>query len=275
MAALWLAGCGAELGEPPVEGPGPGPGGGGGGGDPTVRASCEHVDVVIAIDNSGSMAKEQQALRDVAFPAFASALRDVAAVADFRVGVLDACNRPASFHTRGMTADCRFAGGRVWMEGSSPTLLSELSCVANIDSRDAQCSGDDDDEQPVTTATTALEPAWAGPGKPNAGFLRDDAMLVVIAITDEDEQPIPNASAQSVYSRLVALKGNASEVVFLGAGGASDCEGPYGPASDADTLQEVTDLFRAKQRGVFADLCQGRLEQGMRDAVATLAAACD
>jgi hypothetical protein len=274
VSALFLAGCGVQLGDAPVPGGGDGKGDGPAG-DTSVRASCEHVDVVIAVDNSGSMAKEQQALRDVAFPAFASALRDVAAVADFRVGVVDACARPASFHTRGMTSDCRFAGGRVWMDGSSPTLLSELSCVANIDSRDAQCSGDDDDEQPVTAATTALEAAWAGPGKPNAGFLRDDAMLVVVAITDEDEQPVPSASAQGVYDRLVALKGDAAELVFLGAGGATDCEGPYGPADDADTLQQITQLFRAKQRGVYSDLCAGQLEQGMRDAVATLAAACD
>jgi hypothetical protein len=275
VTALLLAGCGVQLGDAPMSGGGGGKGDGPGGGDPTVRASCEHVDVVIAVDNSGSMAKEQQALRDVAFPAFASALRDVAAVADFRVGVLDACSRPASFHTRGRTTDCRFAGGRVWMDASSPALESEFSCVANIDSRDAECSGDDDDEQPVTAATAALEAEWAAPGKPNAGFLRDDAMLVVVAITDEDEQPVPDASAQRVYDRLVALKGDASEIVFLGAGGASDCEGPYGPADDADTLQEVAQLFRAKQRGAFSDLCQGGLEQGMRDAVATLAAACE
>ena len=264
LAALCLLGCGAQLGEAPNQA----------GGGAVTTASCGQLDVVFAIDNSGSMAKEQQALRDVAFPAFAEALVEDVGAEDFRVGVLDACNRPAAFHTRGITSECNFAGGHAWMESSSPALMNEFSCVANIDSRDDECNGNDDDEQPVATAAAALEPMWAAAGKPNAGFLRDDALLVVVAVTDEDEQPVPAASAQDLHDRLVALKGNAGNVVFLGAGGASDCEGPYGAADDADTLQEIANRFSSQQRGVFWDLCNGSLEQGMQQLAQTIERAC-
>lgn len=262
LAALWLAGCGAQLGDAPS-------------GAAITTASCDRVDVVVAVDNSGSMAKEQQALRDVAFPSFAKALTDDVGVADFRVGVLDACNRPAAFHTRGITSECNFGGGHVWMESTSPALTTEFACVANVDSRDAECSGNDDDEQPVASAISALEPAWDGAGKPNAGFLRSDALLVVVAITDEDERPVPSASAQDLYNRLTALKGGVGNTFLLGAGGGSDCDGPYGSADDADKLQDVAELFGDKQRGVFSDLCDGALDQGMEQLVTTIERACE
>jgi hypothetical protein len=263
LATLALAGCGVTLGDAPV-------------GRDGTAASCKHVDVVLAVDNAGSSTqKEQMELRQTAFPAFASALLDMAGgIDDFRVGLVDGCTEPASFHTRGITRECNFAGGHVWMESSSPSLANEIDCVANIDSRDAQCSGGDN-EQPVTAAAMALEPAWAGPGKPNAGFSRSDALLVVVALTAEDEQPVPNASAEDVYDRLVATKGDVNKMVFVGIGGESNCDNSYGGADDADKLQDVTRMFRDDDRGVFVDLCEDDLAQGLAATVDTIESACE
>ena len=174
LATVLLAGCGAELGEPPSQG-----GGGSGGLD---RGSC-NVDVVLGIDNSGSTDKEQDALRG-ALPDFADELRDLG---DFRVALVDGCATPARFHTRGQSGACNFAGGHPWIESSSSHVHDELRCVAEIDSSGEQCTGNNDDEEPLTTATTALEAAWAGASQPNAGFLRADGLLVVIALTDSGD----------------------------------------------------------------------------------------
>lgn len=273
MRALWslvlLVGCGSG------EIDGAGDDGTGGNGDPGETAACKRIDVVIAVDNSGSMKEEKDALRDIAFPGFASALINVAGgLDDFRVGVLDACNRPATFHTSGMSGACNFQSGKPWMESSSSQLVAEFKCVGDIQAADMQCSGDNDDEQPATSATESLEAAWTGPGKPNEGFLRNDALLVVVAITDEDEQPIPGANAQAVYDRLVAIKGDVKNMVFLGIGGASACEGAYGSAKEATLLREVTDKFIANQRGVFWDLCKGSLDQGLTEALTVIDSAC-
>jgi hypothetical protein len=240
-------------------------------------ASCKHIDVVIAVDNSSSMTEEKDALREIAFPGFAQALINVAGgLDDFRVGVLDACPSPANFHTRGVSGSCNFSSGKAWMESTSPALVDEFKCVGDIDSSDMLCGGDSDDEQSATAAATSLEPDWLGAGKANEGFLRDDALLVVVAITDEDEQPTPESSAQEVYDRLTAIKGgDVKKMVFLGIGGASDCEnGAYGSADEATKLRAVTDLFIADQRGVFWDLCQGNLDQGLTQALTTIDAAC-
>jgi hypothetical protein len=272
LLGLVIAGCGSDAS-------GDGGGGDDGSGDDgsgEIAAACKHVDVVIAVDNSGSMQEEKQQLRDIAFPGFAAALVHIAGgLDDFRVGVLDACNTPASFHTRGASGACNFAGGNAWIDSSSPNLVSEFKCVGDVDSSDAQCSGSNDDEQPASAAATALEPAWIGAGQPNAGFLRDDALLVVVAITDEDEQPVPSATAQEIYDRLVATKGDVSKMVFLGIGGATDCAGAYGTAKHAQKLEDVTALFATAQRGVFWDLCQGNLDQGLAQALQTIESACE
>ncbi|MFN0253337.1 MAG: hypothetical protein ACKV2T_41085, partial [Kofleriaceae bacterium] len=146
----------------------------------------------------------------------------------------------------------------------------------DIDSSDMNCSGNDDDEQPASSAIESVEPAWTGVGSPNAGFLRDDALLVVVAITDEDEQPRPGANAHEIYDRLVAVKGDVNKLVFLGIGGASSCgNGTYGAAKHAEKLEDVANLFIAQQHGVFWDLCQGNLEQGLAQALATIDTACE
>jgi hypothetical protein len=269
-----IAGCGSNPGDGSGDDDGNGSGSGSGSGE--IAEACKHVDVVIAVDNSGSMQQEKQELRDIAFPGFASALIDIAGgIDDFRVGVLDACNAPANFHTRGLGGACNFAGGNVWMDSTSPNLVDEFKCVGDIDSSDMQCTGQNDDEQPATSATAALEPMWMGPGKANEGFLRDNALLVVVAITDEDEQPVPGANAQEVYDRLVAIKGDLNRIVFLGIGGASDCSGVYGTAKDAQKLRNVTKLFEQQGRGVFWDLCQGNLDQGLTKALETIESACE
>jgi hypothetical protein len=278
LAGLLIAaaGCGASMDGIIDEG-GDDKGDGSGGNNGESFATCKHVDVVIALDNSSSMKEEKDAMRDIAFPGFATSLINVAGgLDDFRVGVLDACNRPANFHTRGLGGSCDFQGGNVWMDSSSGNLVNEFKCVGDIDSSDMQCTGDSDDEQPATSAAEALEPAWTGPGMPNAGFLRDDALLVVVAITDEDEQPVPGADAQAVYDRLVAIKGDVNKMVFLGIGGASSCaNGAYGSAKQATKLKNVTQKFIDQQRGVFWDLCQGNLDQGLTQALSVINSACE
>ena len=137
-----------------------------------------------------------------------------------------------------------------------------------------QGQGNNDDEQPISSAAASLEPPWST--GVNAGFSRpDEALLVIIAITDEDEQPTPQANAQEVFDRLVATRGDARKMVFLGIGGASNCMGAYGMAERADELIMVTDLFKGVNRGVFWDLCAGSLEMGLDEALDVISQACD
>ncbi len=236
--------------------------------------SCKMVDLVIAVDDSGSMSEEMLALREEVFPAFASSLISIGeGLDDYRIAVLDACPAPASFHTRGESGECNFQSNQPWIESNSAELTGEFQCVAEIYSGDTRCTGRDDDEQPVRSVVSALSPSnLAGP---NAGFLREEALLVVIVITDEDEFIPPTNTQQQLYDSLVAAKGDVRKMVFLGIGGSSQCQGVYGMAQEATALKALTEQFNATQRGVFWDLCQGQLEDGLAAAMAVIEQACN
>jgi hypothetical protein len=235
---------------------------------------CRHVDLIIAVDGSSSMSEELTAMRTTVFPAFAQRLGTIGqGLDDFRVGTLDACPQPADYHTRGTGGSCNFSGGHVWIESSSPNMAAEFACVGAIDTTNNTCTGNNDDEQPASSAAASLEPP-ASTGA-NAGFSREEALLVVIAITDEDEQPTPDKTAQEVYQRLIATKGgDVRRVVFLGIGGSSSCQGVYGSAEQATKLKAIADLFTAANRGVWWDLCSGHLEDGLDKAFAIIETAC-
>jgi hypothetical protein len=239
---------------------------------------CKRVDVLLSIDNSGSMVEELAALSGPVFDAFPQALLDVGnGLDDFQLAVIDACNDPANLHDTGAGGACNFSTGANYMSSTSPALIDEYHCVTALTQSgwmgmaDA-CSGDNDDEQPANTAADAVSPPAVSGA--NAGFVRDDAVLFVVAITDEDEQPAPDASAQEIADKLIAAKGTVNNVVFLGIGGGSDCEGPYGGANDAVRLREVAELFAAEGRGLFWDLCQGDLEQAFQAGLGVVDSAC-
>jgi hypothetical protein len=159
------------------------------------------------------------------------------------------------------------------MESSSNDLTGEFQCAADLYVDDVECSGNNDDEQPASAVAAALEPPFSQ--EQNAGFSRENALLVVVVITDEDEQPVPRQEPQAIHDRLVAVKGDAKNVVFLGIGGKTDCEGAYGDADEADNLQRIVDTFAADGRGFFWDLCQGRLEDGLTNALTAIEEACE
>lgn len=235
--------------------------------------SCRYVDVVIAVDGSSSMTEELEAMRDDVFPAFAQRLGSIAdGLDDFRIATLDGCPDPANFHTRGISGECNFQGGNPWIHSSSSEMNAEFACVGDIYLADGNCSGQDDDEQPTTAVVAALSDPYIS--NQNADFLRSEALLVVIAITDEDEA---FNDAQTLYDELVALKsGDPEKIVFLGVGGSQQCNGAYGEVSSPATkLMQLTNLFKDKNRGVWWDLCQGALEDGLEDAFDIIEQACE
>src|SRR5690606_21927754 len=95
--------------------------------------------------------------------------------------------------------------GERWIDSNSSRLNEEFSCVADIYSGDygpdipGTCTRDNDDEQPAHAAAMALLPPFID--NENAGFLRDDALLVIVAMTDEDETAIA-PGADPIQDRL-------------------------------------------------------------------------
>ncbi|MCG8421070.1 MAG: hypothetical protein MJE77_24375 [Proteobacteria bacterium] len=273
-----------------------------------VDNACRHVDLLFSIDASSSMTDEIKALSDVVFPGLTTELNDFinrGAIEDYRIGVIDACPSPASLHSMGVdpmmgnaAKDCSFSTDKPWMDSSSPNLAAEFSCVTNMYTGDQSdlCEDDvmrwDNDERPAYAAATALSDEYLGSGGANEGFLRENALLVIVAITDEDEEvgnhvPDKTANADQIYDKLIAAKGNnPKKMVLVGVAGATvtmndlplgpRChDGEYGEALQAIILKELTGKFVDQDRGVFWDLCKGQLENAVTQAIAVIEAGCN
>lgn len=219
-------------------------------------------------------------LRDTAFPPFAAALLDVGTrLESFRVGTTDACPSPPRLFTSGGPGGdiaCDFEGENAWIESSSADVAGEFACVGDLWRRqqgeDTTCrDGADEDEQPALTAAAVVGSEEYGT------IVRDDALLVVIAITDEDEALQDVDDVDAIYDQLVSLKPHPQEVVFLGIGGReAGCDGTYGRVSKrAEALINLTDRFREDERGFFGDLCTERLEDVFVDALEVIQQACE
>jgi hypothetical protein len=258
--------------------------------------TCSKVDVVLAVDASSSMNAEIATL-----PGTFALMKDTLAtrvgngITDFRVGVINACPSPAFFHDwAAQGVDCGFPANRNWLASDDPDLDAHFACVVDIPLQDEAleeqggknggfggkpdfCSdNDDDDEQPAWTAAQAVQP-----GIPqNADFLRSDAVLFVIAITDEDEEFADVDDEEDIRDALIAAKGGSEgNVAFLGIGG-DDCASAYDGShvKDSENLRETAEEFG--DRGMYRTMCKGQagdpIADAFEEALTTIVdAACD
>jgi hypothetical protein len=159
----------------------------------------QKTDILFVIDNSGSMAEEQQAIA-TELPAFVAELRQGGGVAqDFRVGVIT-----TSVYRRSLIAgreeyrEYPNEGGRLrpvpttsgepsaerFIEASDPELLSKFSRLV------VQGTSGSGQESPFEAVRLAVGSSLAGTSLEqggNGGFLRDGARLLVVVVTDEED----------------------------------------------------------------------------------------
>ena len=267
-------------------------GDGDGDGDGDMESGCQKIDVVLAVDNSSSMDGVIQDIQANFNSWVQTLLTQVGTdgIDDFHIAVLDGCDESPWFHdTNDQSGACNFTTGGNYMSSAGNALATEFPCVGNTaDSRygaaTKACSGDNDDENVAGAAAAAV--SFPASGAQNAGFLRDDALLIVVAVTNEDEggsecglNPFCNVSPdpQTIYNQIVAAKGgNVENVVFVGVGPQSLCSA-YGELSalPARELEEVTSLFSADNRGQFVNLCDENIGGLFTEILSTVDSACD
>lgn len=165
-------------------------------GDAEAPAECRDVDVLFVIDNSASMADNQDSLIR-SFPGFIRAIREQLAYAtSYHIGVVttdDYHGNPAACRnigdlvtsTAGISSSmstCEpFASGGRYLDASEPDLDAKFACIAKVGATGA------DDERAARALLDAVDPANNAPGACNAGFARPDSLLVIVIITDEDD----------------------------------------------------------------------------------------
>jgi hypothetical protein len=301
VAALVLGGCTADNGR---HGNGTAPGGGaggtgtgggtaggtgtGGGGGLPMDQGCGKMDILFIVDNSGSMSEEQTNLGQN-FPKFIDVLNAYMTSGgtplDYHVGVTTTSLSdgappipfpipiPIAMGDDGAlrnTASCGMT--RPWIERTDQNPAMQFSCVANVGT---DGSGQ---EQPLNGAKLALTDRITD-GK-NKGFMRDDALLAIVMLTDEDDQsgdpknagssPLPVADFIKAYDTVKNGHDRWATAVIAGP---SNCMSAFGSAQEAVRLKDF--VAKSGSQAVFSSICDGDLAKSLDDALHTFKAACE
>ncbi|WAS94639.1 hypothetical protein [Nannocystis punicea] len=242
---------------------------------------CKRIDLLFAIDGSGSMDEEQDALRGAngmppVLAEFTDALlEELTDVEDFHVGVVSSEQGYTAMHTHRdfpMTpespeTDCGLPPGQRWLVGPSPGFADEFACVA------ATRSG--------TEEMTYYNLAEALHDPANDGFLRDDSLVFIVILTDEDTYDFVLDTSVNIRQRVVdAVGGDLERLVVLAIAGGQGvfempetvCQGVYGDAAPGRRIISITRGFR--ERGLFQNICQGDLAATFSDVLDDVVSAC-
>jgi hypothetical protein len=282
----------------------------GGGADegPIPEQGCRAVDFLFVIDNSVSMESEQSALVE-AFPGFMAAIQaTLEADSDYHIMVTDTdawgrCNTANGFdghdpssntcndyikaadfeecdralgggvvHPAGQYASntrCELQGGNRYIVAGEPDLATAFGCIAQVG------VAGHPSERPMDAMVAALAPGINAGGGCNAGFLRDDALLVVTFMSDDPYYEDAEGPEQWFDAVVEAKGGDPSSVVVLGLTpnwpGCQEGKGPPRGQHWTDFLLLFDDL------GLHGNVCSTAEEYVafFEAAVATIDQACD
>jgi hypothetical protein len=262
---------------------------------------CRKMDLIFVIDDSGSMEQEQTNLASN-FPAFANLLNA------YTISTGETLDYRAAITTTGITADItiqppvvpgfppfppipspqtgldgkfRQACGmtRPWLERTDPNMASTFACAADVGTNGPAI------EMPLRASQLAAMAAT------NPGFLRSDALLGVIILTDEDDcsrtattfttagdNCATNGDTglqmpQEVVQALDQIKGDRGRWAAAVIAGQTSCTSSFGEAEEGIRLKQF------QQAGgpnvVFGDICSGNLAPALQQALETFTAACE
>jgi hypothetical protein len=280
-------------------------------GDPFMNDyECELIDFVFVIDNSSSMAGEQQNLVD-AVPGFVEAIQTkLPDVEDVRVGVVDTDTYPGIGETtplescpEGMdcsscdyrlgaflskptsamdpSSSCAFGTGTPYMDGMSDSFASEFGCAAIVGTEGNPV------EQQASALVEAVSPAMNEAGSCNAEFLREDALLVFLVISDEEDDvaddPQPQGGSMGDpdvwYEAIVAAKGGEPKnAVALGLVGGSprfgDCTDLTLGGDGAEQTTRLSTFIEKFPTNFTGSVCSPTYSEFFATALETVAEGC-
>lgn len=249
---------------------------------------CGRVDLLFVVDNSGSMGDEQQHLV-ASFPGFIDGIESILGDdTDYHVGVITTdenefngigCRRIGALTTQtggdlSSDAECGpYVGGFGYMTPQD-ALDESFACAAQV--------GIDGDgiERPMDAVAAALGVAGGNVMLCNDGFLRDDALLVLTIITDEEDDGQSEGDPATWYQTLVDFKGgDPSRVVPLSLVGhpkpnaciPAQWTGMMG-AEIATRIIEFTGMF---EHGRVGDICADEYGAFFAESLIPIAQACD
>ncbi|WAS90806.1 hypothetical protein [Nannocystis punicea] len=265
------------------------------------EGGCQKIDFLFVVDNSGSMAEEQEALA-VSFDGFISSIQNTVMAEDYHIMVIDTdagnaflqeCLVLCTFFPEcegypctmlpqpegcdatlgvGLTKDpsdseCGVVGGNRYMIDGQPNLASTFECLAKVG------TNGDGSERPMEAMVSSVG-TLNKVGACNDGFLRKDALLVVTFITDEEDDEESNGNPVGWNAALVAAKyGLEKNIVVLGLIGDPDQPNPVctGQAEASPRLRQFAESFTY---GSWGSICSPDYAPFFDAAVSVIDTAC-
>ncbi len=291
------------------------------GNDGGGSGQCDKMDILFVIDDSGSMSEEQGNLASN-FPMFVSVLDDFRTddgrPIDYRIGVTTT-GRDGTYivhanislpgfppmmqtiteHMDGDNGalrpgtDCGMSAP--FLSRSDDDVSGKFSCLAHVGT-----SGPSLEMPLLMTQWAVRERVSDGT---NAGFLRDDALLAVVILTDEDDcsrtdDPVEETITvsggsvmtasdgcnydspalvplASILDTLDSVKGDRGRwaVAVVAGPGPGTCSSSFGEATEAIRLKQF--VMDAGDNAVFSSICEGDLASALRTAMETFQTACE
>lgn len=245
-----------------------------------VMGGCRKVDYLFVIDNSASMLVYQRQLVE-SFSIFIEGVQQTqASLESVHLGVVTTDTYSGNIDNP--DSSCLALGGLITAtEGHNS---SEAQCGPYAEGHGYMTERDDlavtfpcaaqvgttgnNEEQPLAALTSAVIDLDQ-PGLCNDGFIRDDALLVVVIVSDEDD---PGPSVESRYEKLVEAKGgHADNVVVVGLVNEPGTECSLtGYAREAVLVTEFIGMFTY---GFVAPVC-GDYASAFQQAIAVVEEAC-
>jgi len=256
---------------------------------PDEPQRCRKVDFLYVVDNSASMVDEQENLAR-SFVGFSHVLTQTLGDIDRQIMVVDTddtnvtdigsetgnlCDGRlgAGTRTSWQGQSCGIPGVQRFMQSDQTDLEDTFSCLAKVGTLGNV------DERPIEAL---LRATGAAPGdldeECNAGFSRDDAILVVTIITDEEDERSDGDPESWKRALLATKRGNERAVVVLGLLGDAEVPGglPGGPcdplyATDSPRLRHFVEGF---ELGSLGSVCADDYSEFFAQAVSTIDTAC-
>jgi len=202
------------------------------------------VDVLWVIDNSCSMQEEQNGLANNGSLFLNHAL---SLSTDFQIGVTTTDMDDAAHQ------------GRLQAKGGAPKIITRTTANAagEFAKNVKQGTGGSGTEKGLDAAHSALSDPLVNDPAANLGFLRDDAKLVVIAVSDEEDQSTPPVDFYVDFLKNIKGYRNTSLMSFSSivgydevAGTAKDCSSANGVASAGTRYVEVANRTGGLNRSI-------------------------
>lgn len=280
-------------------------------GPPINQFKCTDVDFIFVVDNSSSMADEQQFLAQ-AVPGFVSAMQSALPdVETFQVGVVDTDGFPGLYAEDPLGCDpeiaddctscdnqlgafldkpqsatdptlsCNFSTGLSYMDGTSEDFANEFGCAAIVGTQGNPI------EQQAGALLAAVSPEHNGAGGCNEGFVRDEALLVFLVISDEEDNfmspPDPQGGslgepADWATAITDAKDGKDANVVALGLLGGSpkfsDCADLSSGVDGAEQTSRLVSMVEQFPTSFVGSVCSEGYAEFFQDALKKVSEGC-